>query len=464
MPQAVSLFPAPPPQPKPPAANPSAADAPSSRFDDALSDAQQKDAPTPPSSPTAAANSTDDVSRPSKTKGSKSSSAKSADTTRGVKPKDDPAIASADEDAKAPAPAAAAASPVSEITDAPAKPKGKNAAKPEHAETAAPADPAANQQIVLPLKKSPDSSADQSAPKGDQPPAKGPAPVEAIDAASDAADPQDAGDADSSSPSAAGARRATAAKPARPNLNGAANDQAPQSAVGVQPTATAGANGVAPAGEDVSASSASDDPTAAPVEVAAVDAKPAAPQPSADHGFAGIFSVAQNPAPAPSASAPPAVHVAVPVARSTPDAQFADSNHPTIVTSVHSTLLPNGGTMRIRLDPPDLGAMDISVQMRNGTMTATFDTSNDQASRMLSHSLGQLKTALEAQGVSVGGLHVQQSPRNSETGSNSRQGEGQNQGAAGDASAQQQEQQRKDMLKRMWNKLNGVEDPLDLVA
>jgi len=120
--------------------------------------------------------------------------------------------------------------------------------------------------------------------------------------------------------------------------------------------------------------------------------------------------------------------------------------------------------MQIKLNPPDLGAMDISVQMRNGTMTATFDTTNDQASRMLSHSLGQLKTALEGQGITVGALHVQQSPRGSETSPNSSHDDGKNQGNANDASSQQQEQQRRDMLKRMWAKLSGDADPLDLVA
>jgi hypothetical protein len=95
-----------------------------------------------------------------------------------------------------------------------------------------------------------------------------------------------------------------------------------------------------------------------------------------------------------------------------PEQQFAIDNHPRIITGVRSTLLPNGGTMQIRLDPPELGDLQISINLRDGVMSASFQTSNDEATRLLSHSLGQLKGVLESQGVSVDKLHVQQAPRN----------------------------------------------------
>ena len=62
-----------------------------------------------------------------------------------------------------------------------------------------------------------------------------------------------------------------------------------------------------------------------------------------------------------------------------PEVRFADANQAKIVSSVHTQLLPNGGSMQIRLDPPELGSMNISVRMRDGVMTATFETSTDQA-------------------------------------------------------------------------------------
>jgi flagellar hook-length control protein FliK len=144
-----------------------------------------------------------------------------------------------------------------------------------------------------------------------------------------------------------------------------------------------------------------------------------------------------------------------------PGADFSDVNHPKIVSGIAGRLLPNGGTMQIRLDPPELGAVQVRVEMRDGVMTASFETSNDQATRLLSHSLGDLRTALEAQGVSVQKLQVSQSPKQHQ----SPTGDGQKDSSqTPQDTASQREQQRKDMVRRMWQKLMGGQDPVDLVA
>ncbi|MGD0769095.1 MAG: flagellar hook-length control protein FliK [Tepidisphaeraceae bacterium] len=146
-----------------------------------------------------------------------------------------------------------------------------------------------------------------------------------------------------------------------------------------------------------------------------------------------------------------------------PVAQFAEANQPSIVSTIHGSLLPNGGTMNITLNPPDLGAMQITVRMEDGVMSATFQTSNDQATRLLSHTLGQLKEALETQGVSVDRLHVQQS---SNSGNSSGKGNDSESGGqqSSDGRSAQQEQQRRETLRRMWRRIRGDNDPLDLVA
>jgi flagellar hook-length control protein FliK len=149
-------------------------------------------------------------------------------------------------------------------------------------------------------------------------------------------------------------------------------------------------------------------------------------------------------------------------APASPETQFIDANHPAIVTGVQTQLLPDGGTMQLHLNPPEMGALQVTVQMHAGVMSAAFETSNDEATRMLSHSLGQLKTALESTGVSVEKMQVQQSPKQQSSSNNADQ-----QQQKRDPEEQQnarQEQQRRQMLQRMWNKLAGVEDPLDLVA
>src|SRR5690606_26496835 len=89
---------------------------------------------------------------------------------------------------------------------------------------------------------------------------------------------------------------------------------------------------------------------------------------------------------------------------------FAQVNHPQIISSIRQELASQGtgGSMQIRLDPPELGALQVTIQMRDGAITAAFQTSNDDATRLLSHSLNQLKQTLESQGVVVDRMQVQQ--------------------------------------------------------
>lgn len=160
-------------------------------------------------------------------------------------------------------------------------------------------------------------------------------------------------------------------------------------------------------------------------------------------------------------TAPSRTSVAEPAPSQQPaEAQFAEANHATIVTAIHGQLLPNGGSMHVRLDPPELGAMHIRVEMRDGVMTASFETSSDQATKLLSHSLGDLKTALEAQGVSIDRLHVRQSPKEQSSSGDGRQDDRDRQ----QEQTANQEQQRREMLRQMWRRLMKNQGPLDLVA
>jgi len=143
-----------------------------------------------------------------------------------------------------------------------------------------------------------------------------------------------------------------------------------------------------------------------------------------------------------------------------PETQFAEANHPKLVSGMRGQLLPGGGTMQIRLDPPQLGDLQVTVKMINGVMTASFQTSNDEATRLLSHSLGQLKQTLETQGISVEKLHVTQAPKTSHSGSGDDAGGRQQP----EARSGQQEQQRREMMRRMWRRMSIGRDPLDMVA
>ncbi len=144
-----------------------------------------------------------------------------------------------------------------------------------------------------------------------------------------------------------------------------------------------------------------------------------------------------------------------------PEARFAEANHPDIVKGIQTQLMPRGGTMQLRLDPPELGALQVILTVKDGVLNATFQTASDDSSRLLSHSLGQLKAALETAGVTVDKLQVTHAPRDTQTNTGS---DDQRHQPGQDDMSRQQEQQRKEMIKRMWRKLAGESDPLDLVA
>ena len=77
-----------------------------------------------------------------------------------------------------------------------------------------------------------------------------------------------------------------------------------------------------------------------------------------------------------------------------------------------------------------------------------------------------LRASLEAQGITVDKLHVQQAPPDQPGGDRNQPGGGGDRQSP--VAEQQQEearrdQQRRDAVQRLWDKLNGIE-PLDLVA
>jgi flagellar hook-length control protein FliK len=173
------------------------------------------------------------------------------------------------------------------------------------------------------------------------------------------------------------------------------------------------------------------------------------------------------PAMTPAPSASPAVQSPAPAAPPAPvpmaqEAEFAEANHPAMVSAIHAQALPDGGRMQIRLDPPQLGSLEIHVEVRDGVLTASFQTSNDEATRLLSHSLSRLKHSLESQGISIDRLHVQQMPRNEHASADQQDGSPRQQQPQEQAG--QQEQQRREMLRRLWRRVAGEQDPLDLWA
>lgn len=144
-------------------------------------------------------------------------------------------------------------------------------------------------------------------------------------------------------------------------------------------------------------------------------------------------------------------------------AQFTEVNHPTIVSEIQGKMLPDGGAMSLRLNPPELGAMHVRVEVHNGVISASFSAEREQTAKLLSHSLGDLKSSLESQGMTVEKLHVAQAPKDSSSNQSQSNGQGHTQSQQ-KADADGKEQQRREMLQRMWKKLMKGQDPLDLMA
>lgn len=303
--------------------------------------------------------------------------------------------------------------------------------------------------------------------------------ADAVDAAEDAAAATDHADAPQEPASSASDDAAPAEAPAAPKpgikLGGPAITASPAHGLA---QASAGAASVPSGDANPSAAGNVADGLPAVPDVSAGDATSAltdlldpadpdmAPQRSAKAQDDGSDDAMPPPAFTLDAGKSPA-HVregaAPPAPEPTPEARFAEVNHPRILTGLHGELLSNGGSMHLRLDPPELGDLQISVHMRDGMMTAAFQTSNEQATRLLSHSLTDLRSMLESQGVSVEKLHVQQLPREQQTGNDAQHQQQQRPPTQEEQQSARREQQRKEMLQKMWQKLMGG-GPVDMVA
>jgi flagellar hook-length control protein FliK len=66
------------------------------------------------------------------------------------------------------------------------------------------------------------------------------------------------------------------------------------------------------------------------------------------------------------------------------------------------------GSYRIRLElrPPELGRVELRVEMRDGVLSASLHTDNEGAATTLQNALGELRARLEATGVRAGSLSV----------------------------------------------------------
>ncbi len=84
-----------------------------------------------------------------------------------------------------------------------------------------------------------------------------------------------------------------------------------------------------------------------------------------------------------------------------------DINQARLARGLRTALNQQGGAVTLRLTPPEMGTVRIQMQLQGAAVSAQFHAESDAARSMLQQQLGQLRTALESQGLTVDRLGVQ---------------------------------------------------------
>jgi flagellar hook-length control protein FliK len=88
-------------------------------------------------------------------------------------------------------------------------------------------------------------------------------------------------------------------------------------------------------------------------------------------------------------------------------ADQAQQNVARIARGLQNALSQQGGSVTLRLTPPEMGTVRIQLQIQGATVNAQFHAESDAARTMLTNQISQLRHALEAQGLTVDRLNVQ---------------------------------------------------------
>jgi flagellar hook-length control protein FliK len=78
-----------------------------------------------------------------------------------------------------------------------------------------------------------------------------------------------------------------------------------------------------------------------------------------------------------------------------------------VVRGLSAMVNQRGGTMNLRLDPPDLGQLRIQMTVARGVVTAEFHATTPQAHELLERNMAALRSTLEGHGLTVERLNVQ---------------------------------------------------------
>ena len=94
----------------------------------------------------------------------------------------------------------------------------------------------------------------------------------------------------------------------------------------------------------------------------------------------------------------------------------AQTNVFRIARGLATALAQRGGSVTLRLTPPDLGTLRINLQINGARVSAGFQIESEAARTLLTQQIGQLRTSLENAGLSVERLSVQSMTSSSPSG------------------------------------------------
>ncbi len=84
----------------------------------------------------------------------------------------------------------------------------------------------------------------------------------------------------------------------------------------------------------------------------------------------------------------------------------AEENISRVTRGIQAAVQQNGGSVTLRVSPPDLGMVRVQMHIESGMVRAEIVAQHESVSSLLSRELGQLKNALEGQGLVVDRLSV----------------------------------------------------------
>lgn len=90
-----------------------------------------------------------------------------------------------------------------------------------------------------------------------------------------------------------------------------------------------------------------------------------------------------------------------------------EANIARVMRGMRGVINQNGGSVTLRLSPPEMGIVRVEMQINQGSVSAQLHTEQEGTRMLLAQQLGQLRQSLEAQGLHVDRLTVATMPSDS---------------------------------------------------